>query len=58
MDSKEQVVFNLRKEIELLKMENGYLKEQLYSVNGGIPASMPDINRKKSHKLPPIPHPP
>ncbi len=32
MDEKEQIIFNLRKEIQLLKMENEYLKEKLYDV--------------------------
>ena len=27
MDPKEQIIFNLKREIQLLKMENGYLKE-------------------------------
>jgi len=30
MDEKEQIIFNLRKEIQLLRMENEYLKEKLY----------------------------
>ena len=30
MDEKEQIIFNLRREIQLLRMENGYLKEKLY----------------------------
>ena len=29
MDEKEQIIFNLRREIQLLKMENEYLKEKL-----------------------------
>jgi len=29
MDEKEQIIFNLRKEIELLRMENEYLKDRL-----------------------------
>ena len=27
MDTKEQIIFNLKREIQLLKMENNYLKE-------------------------------
>ena len=27
MDPKEQIIFNLKREIQLLRMENGYLKE-------------------------------
>ena len=30
MDEKEQIIFNLRREIQLLRMENEYLKEKLY----------------------------
>ena len=29
MDAKDQVIFNLNREIELLRMENQYLKDQL-----------------------------
>lgn len=32
MDAKEQIIFNLRREIQLLKMENEYLKEKLYLI--------------------------
>ncbi len=32
MDEKEQIIFNLRREIQLLRMENEYLKEKLYFV--------------------------
>ena len=35
MDAKEQIIFNLKREIQLLKMENGYLKEQVTRLNGG-----------------------
>jgi hypothetical protein len=37
MDAKEQVIFNQKKEIQLLKMENNYLKEQVTRLNGGKP---------------------
>jgi kinesin family protein 12 len=37
MDAKEQIIFNLKREIQLLKMENGYLKEQVTRLNGGQP---------------------
>jgi hypothetical protein len=30
MDPKDQIIFNSRREIQLLKMENSYLKEKLY----------------------------
>ena len=37
MDAKEQIIFNLKREIQLLKMENEYLKEQVTRLNGGLP---------------------
>ena len=37
MDAKEQIIFNLKREIQLLKMENEYLKEQVTRLNGGQP---------------------
>lgn len=30
MDPKEQIIFNLKREIQLLKMENEFLKERIY----------------------------
>lgn len=41
MDAKEQIIFNLKREIHLLKMENEYLKDQIYRLNGGKPIQMP-----------------
>jgi hypothetical protein len=37
MDAKEQIIFNLKREIQLLRMENSYLKEQVTRLNGGQP---------------------
>jgi len=37
MDAKEQIIFNLKREIQLLRMENNYLKEQVTRLNGGQP---------------------
>jgi hypothetical protein len=37
MDPKEQIIYNLKREIHLLKMENEYLKDQIYRLNGGKP---------------------
>ena len=31
MDPKEQIIFNLKREIALLRMENEYLKEKVYA---------------------------
>ena len=35
MDAKEQIIFNLKREIQLLRMENAYLQEQISRLNGG-----------------------
>lgn len=37
MDGKEQVIFNLKREIQLLQMENQYLKSTVMQLNGGKP---------------------
>ena len=37
MDAKEQIIINLKREIQLLRMENAYLKEQATRLNGGQP---------------------
>jgi hypothetical protein len=41
MDAKEQIIFNLKREIYLLKLENEYLKEQVFRLNGGKPIQLP-----------------
>lgn len=65
MDNKEQIIFNLKREIHLLKLENEYLKEQLSRINGGLPPLMTDILHSRSlsaksgnGKLPPLEKPP
>lgn len=65
VDNKEQIIFNLKREIQLLKLENDYLKEQLQRINGGLPPIMIDVSRSRSlsaksqnGKLPPIANPP
>ena len=35
VDAKEQIIFNLRKEIQLLQLENQYLKGTIMQYNGG-----------------------
>jgi hypothetical protein len=37
MDAKEQIIYNLKREIMLLKLENEYLKDTIYRLNGGKP---------------------
>ncbi|OMJ79509.1 hypothetical protein SteCoe_20477 [Stentor coeruleus] len=65
VDNKEQIIFNLKREIQLLKLENDYLKDQLSRINGGLPQIMTDVSRSRSlsaksqnGKLPPIANPP
>ena len=41
MDAKEQIIYNLKREIHLLKLENEYLKDTIYRLNGGKPIQMP-----------------
>ena len=37
VDAKEQVIFNLKREVQLLQLENQYLKGQIMQLNGGLP---------------------
>jgi hypothetical protein len=37
MDPKEQIIINLKREIQLVRMENDYLREQVTRLNGGQP---------------------
>jgi hypothetical protein len=48
MDGNEQIIFNLKREIQLLRLENEYLKEQLFRVTGGMPPMMVDPRAMKS----------
>lgn len=41
MDAKEQIIYNLKREIQLLKLENEYFKDTIYRLNGGKPIQMP-----------------
>lgn len=41
MDAREQVIYNLRREVYLLKLENEYLKDQVFRLNGGKPIQLP-----------------
>eukprot|EP00697_Spironema_sp_BW2_P012623 gnl/Spiro4/29223_TR14293_c0_g1_i1.p1 gnl/Spiro4/29223_TR14293_c0_g1~~gnl/Spiro4/29223_TR14293_c0_g1_i1.p1 ORF type:complete len:657 (+),score=-29.84 gnl/Spiro4/29223_TR14293_c0_g1_i1:112-1971(+) len=59
MDPKEQIIFNLNRENELLRMENMYLREQLQRVTQGLPIEMPDFlpgggNNGGKKSLPPL----
>jgi hypothetical protein len=64
VDAKEQVIFNLKREAQLLQLENQYLKGQIMQLNGGLPVEpMPQgfidqqmhlLQQSKATKLPPI----
>jgi len=56
VDSKSQIVMDLTRENELLKMENQYLREQLQRVTNGLPIDMPNFspNKKNPKILPPL----
>ena len=41
MDQKEQLIFNLRQEVKLLRLENDFLRQQLSIHNGGVIPSSP-----------------
>lgn len=41
LDAKEQVIYNLRREVELLKLENKWLKGKMHEMNGGEPIEIP-----------------
>jgi kinesin family member 12 len=52
---KEQIIFNLNRENELLRMENAYLREQLQRVTNGMPIEIPDFMAGgKPKQLPPL----
>ena len=60
------MIYNLKREVYLLKLENEYLKEQVYRLNGGKPIQLPtglqlelsykgnDSTNESSLVLPPI----
>ena len=51
LDAKEQVIFNLRKEIDLLKLENDWLKSKVHELNDGQPIEMPQMQLDTSRLL-------
>ncbi len=54
MDPKEQIIFNLNRENELLRMENAYLREQLQRVTNGLPIELPLDYKGQKQILPPL----
>ncbi|CAD8071215.1 unnamed protein product [Paramecium sonneborni] len=57
MGEKDQIIYNLTRERDLLKMENQYLREQLQRYTNGLPIEIPNFNDKNGQKkqLPPLP---
>ena len=50
MDPKEQIIFNQRREIQLLKLENAYLKDTLSQNNGGGQVVIPSAEELSKYK--------
>ena len=40
-DAKDQIIFGLKKECDILRLENECLKGKVYELNGGQPIQMP-----------------
>lgn len=51
LDAKEQVIYNLRREVDLLKLENTWLKAKVHQLNGGEPIEMPHMKLEHSKPL-------
>ena len=43
MDQKDQVIQEIQSEIETLKKENVYLREQYQRINKGLPIKIPEL---------------
>ena len=41
MDAKEQIIYNLKREIKLLRIENDFLQQVCANLNGGQPVLIP-----------------
>jgi kinesin family protein 12 len=56
MDPKDQIIYGLIRERELLKLENQYLQDQIERGNHGIKLVMPDFMQdpKNAKDLPPL----
>jgi len=55
-DPKSQIVLELTRENELLRMENQFLREQLQRASNGLPIEVPDYMspQKNTKALPPL----
>jgi hypothetical protein len=59
VDNKEQIIFNVKREIQLLKLENEYLKNQLSKISGLDMSQSRSLSAKSNNsKLPPLSNPP
>ena len=44
IDAKDQVIVNMNRELQLLRIENQYIKQKIYEINGGQPIDMPNVS--------------
>ena len=42
-DAKDQIIFSLKKECDILRLENEFLKGKVHELNGGQPIRMPQL---------------
>lgn len=54
MSQKDQIIVNLKREIELFKMENKWLKQQLHKISGGEFEIESSQNSFRKQGLPPL----
>jgi kinesin family protein 12 len=56
MDAKDQIILNMNREVQLLKIENQYIKQKIWEINGGQPIDLPSITLSNYSEvsLPPI----
>lgn len=47
MDQKDQIISEIQSEIEALKKENIYLREQYQRVSKGLPLKMPELGKNE-----------
>ena len=54
MEQKEQEIYTLRSRAQVLRLENEWLKQEIYKLNGGAPIEIPLGLKRDPLKLPPI----
>ena len=50
MDQKDQIIQEIQSEIESLKKENIYLREQYQRINKGLPIKIPELEKNEMIK--------